>query len=114
MCLAYTNSLLVLSLCRKVRSSGPGVVVINMCISLLGLYTVFIISAQAPHFNTHNPPHGTNLCAFFSALLQYFTLSFFCLSAVEALLILGELTVVLKHRYFLPVALAVAWCKLNL
>ncbi|XP_064394599.1 deleted in malignant brain tumors 1 protein-like isoform X5 [Halichondria panicea] len=94
---------------KKVRSSDPGVVVINMCISLLGLYIVFIISAQAPHLNANNPPHGANVCAFFSALLQYFTLSFFCLTAVEALLILGEQTVMLKHRYFLPVALAVAW-----
>ncbi len=100
--------------CRKLRRSNSGVVVINICISLLGLYIVFILSAQAPQLNTHNPPHGANLCALFSALFQYFALAFFCLSVVEALLLLTELTVVLKIKYFLAVSLTVAWRKLNL
>lgn len=61
---------------------------VNIGLALLGLYISFILSTFARELETHDPPNGCRVCALFSAVLEYFSLSYFMWTAAEALLLL--------------------------
>lgn len=73
------------SISRKLRVRGRFIICI--CITLLGLYVAFIISSLARHFETYDPPNGPRVCALFSAVLEYFSVAYFCWVVAEALFI---------------------------
>ena len=82
---------------------------INMCFSLLGLFVVFVLSAQASEI-----PDG--LCGLFSALLHYFMLAYFFWTAAEALYLYFKLVKIFVGqsffvRNYVYIAMATAWRK---
>ena len=61
---------------RKLRLSGHGQLLLNLCFALLGLYISFIFSIHSSSV----PP----LCAIVSVMLHYFMLVVFMVMAAEA------------------------------
>ena len=92
-------------ICRPLRSSDHGQVMINMSCALLCLYVVFVMSANA----TPVPA----LCGTSAALVHYFMLVYFMWTAVEAVFLyikLGRILGKKKRRFTLKAGL-VAWRK---
>lgn len=76
-----------LHVCRKLRKTEHGKMLLNLCFSLLGLYISFILAI-----------HGTPvpaLCAVISIILQYFLLVTFFVMASEAVNLYMKLVIVL-------------------
>ena len=99
------------SLCiRKLRTSDVGLMLLNLCFALLGLYIAFLISTSAEMLTTEE---GRNACGFFSALLHYFMLAYFFWTAAEALFLFFKLVRVLRGSMntYVYVAMAVCWGK---
>ena len=97
---------------RKLRTSTSGKLLINLGISLLGIYIFFIVSG-------HIQPYGDSeavdiICGVSSALLQYFMLVYFSWTAAEALNLYFSLVKVFEARaitsYTLKAGL-IAWSK---
>lgn len=87
-------------LCRKLRRSDHGQLLLNLCFALVGLYLSYILSLHSPAVKP--------LCAIASLLLQYFLLVSFCAMATEALNLYIKLVIVLGkgiHYYVLKAAL---------
>lgn len=85
---------------------------VNMCFALLGLYVAFILSTFGDELATHNPPHGMNLCGFFSAVLHYFMLAYFMWTGAEALLLFLKIVkAVGKMQTYVYISMAVCWSK---
>ena len=73
----------MLSLARKLRTSTSGKLLINLAISLLGVYIFFIVGG---HIRPYGDAKAVDIaCGFSSALLQYFMLAYFGWTAAEAL-----------------------------
>ncbi len=95
-------------LCRKLRASEAGQLLVNLCLTLLGLYIMYIISLHA----TGNQ----YVCAVAGGLLHYFMLAAFLAMAGEAVSLYTKLVMVLgvppiiKNRYLLKTCLIV-WSK---
>ena len=95
--------------CRKLRTSEAGQLLLNLCFGLLGIFVMFIISAQAATWNKY-------VCAVTGGLLHYLLLASFFLMAAEAINLLVKLVVVLgipsiiKNRYVLKAGL-ISWSK---
>ena len=90
---------------RTLRKKEHGMILINLCASLLGVYLFFLTGG----FLTSVPV----LCGISAALLQYFMLVFFAWTAAEAVHLYFKLVRVLSsqiRRYVLKAAL-VAWRK---
>ena len=100
---------------RKLRSSTSGTLLINLGISLLGIYAFFIVGG-------HIRPYGDTktidiICGVSSALLQYFMLVYFGWTVAEALNLYFSLVKVFEvkiiRRYTLKAGLIV-WRKWNI
>jgi len=93
---------------RHLRRNEHGKLLINLSISLICLYVIFIIAGLV------TPVEG--LCGLVSALFQYFMLVFFGWTAAEAVNLYYKLVRVLGkpiEHYVLKAALIV-WCKLSM
>ena len=77
---------------RKLRTSVHGQILVNMSVSLMGLYIIFLIAGHA----TGVPV----LCGIVSALLQYFILVFFSWTAVESVWLYLKLVKVFGSNSF--------------
>ena len=89
--------------------------IINLCIVLIGFYISLIISSLARFLETNDPPNGARGCALFSAVLEYFSLTYFVWTVVEAALLLrgvfkGSRDQELSRTALIAIALA-CWCK---
>ena len=76
LCTAAADYFCIPSLPRNLCNSHHGLIILNICFALLGLYLFFLIAA-----------HVTTvpwLCGLVSALLHYFILVFFAWTAAEA------------------------------
>ena len=92
---------------RKLRGNPHNHILVNMSVSLGGLYITFLLGG----FPTKIPP----LCGVVSALIHYFFLTFFAWTAVEAVWLFIKLVLVmssqsLTSKYTLKCALP-AWSK---
>ena len=95
--------------CRKLRMSIHGQVLINLSLSLMGLYIFFLTGAHL----TYVPV----LCGISSALLHYFMLVFFGWTTVEAILLYVKLVIIIgthkiESRSILKAALG-TWCRFS-
>ena len=95
---------------RKLRSTVNGQLLVNLSLALLGLFVVFIISAQGQNGLT------TAGCGFFAAALHYFLLAYFFFTAAEALFLYYKLVKVFMGqsffiRNYIYIAMLVAWGK---
>ena len=95
---------------RKLRSSVNGQLLVNLCFAMLGLFVVFIISAQKQNGLT------TAGCGFFAAVLHYFLLAYFFFTAAEALFLYFKLVKVFMGqsffiRNYISIAMLLAWSK---
>lgn len=90
---------------RKLRSSGHGQLLLNLCFALLGLYLSFIVALHSKDTNI--------FCAFSGAVLQYFFLVTFIVTAAEAIDLYINLVIVLGHKidHFVLKATVVSWSK---
>ena len=90
---------------RKLRNSEHGQLLMNLCFALMGLYLSFICAL-------HSTP-VIGLCAFFSALLQYFFLVTFMSMTAEAINLSFKLVVVLGYKisHYVIKAVTVSWGK---
>ena len=85
---------------------------VSMCASLLGLYISLIISSLARHFESRDPPNGPNGCAFFSAVLEYFSQAFLCWLVAETTVVAVSYGSYyqFKNKHFVIISL-VCWCE---
>lgn len=93
--------------CRKLRKSEHGQLLLNVCLALSGLYTLFLLA----FYSTSVPA----VCVLVSALMQYFFLVTFIAMAAEAINLYLKLVVVLGkriHNYVLKAAI-VSWGMYN-
>ena len=108
LCTAAADCLCIPSLPRNLRNSLHGLIIINICFALLGLYLFFLIAAHV----TAVP----GLCGLVSALLHYFILVFFAWTAAEAVYLYIKLVKVMgvdKYvRGYMWKAGLPAWSKL--
>ena len=93
---------------RKLRISTPGQLLINLSLSLMGIYMFFIIGGLVSGVQV--------ICEINSALLHYFMLVYFGWTAAECInlyfklvKVLGEVPLVSEH-YVLKAGLII-WCK---
>ena len=95
-------------LLRKLRSVELNQVLVNLCLSLTGLYITFIISALDEVKRIHP------LCAAVGALLHYFFLSTFLLMAVDAVLIFKKFAFPMKRDFpnYVATGGAISWSTL--
>lgn len=91
---------------RQLRNTSHGQILINISISLICLYLVFLMGA-------HSAPLPV-LCSISAALLQYFMLVFFGWTAVEAFFLYRNLVQVLVSNIpkFTLKAGLIIWSKL--
>ena len=105
-----------LFLFRKLRSNEHGQLLIQMCVSLVGLYISFLISSfLGIHYDKILDAVQRPICIGFSALVHYFFLVYFLISAAQSILLYLRLVKVLGtenvlNNYHLKVAL-VCWGK---
>ena len=88
--------------CRKLRTSIHGQVLINLSLSLMGLYIFFLTGAHLTYIPV--------LCGISSALLHYFMLVFFGWTTAEAVLLYVKLVIIIgtqkiESRFILKAAL---------
>ncbi len=94
--------------CRKLRVSEAGQLLINLSLTLLGLYILYILSLQAVR--------NKYVCAVTGGLLHYFMLASFLAMVAEAVSLYTKLVLVLgvplviKNKYVLKACLIV-WSK---
>ncbi|XP_019853770.1 PREDICTED: adhesion G protein-coupled receptor L3-like [Amphimedon queenslandica] len=100
-CLIITIASYLLS--KKLRSSDHGQLLLNLCFALLGLYLSFIVALHSKDTNI--------FCAFSGAVLQYFFLVTFIVTAAEAIDLYINLVIVLGHKidHFVLKATLVSW-----
>ena len=68
--------------CRKLHSSTSGKLLINLGVSLLGVYMFFIVGG---HIRPYGDTYTVDIvCGFSSAILHYFMLAYFGWTAAEA------------------------------
>ena len=109
----YIDNLLLLSSLffswqyRKLQNSEHGQLLMNLSFALMGLYLSFICAL-------HSTP-VIGLCAFFSALLQYFFLVTFMSMTAEAINLYFKLVVVLGYKisHYVIKAVIFSWGKYN-
>ena len=96
---------------RKLRTSTPGQLLINLSLALMGIYMFFIIGGLVSGVQA--------ICEINSALLHYFMLVYFGWTAAECInlyfklvKVLGEVPFVSEH-YVLKAGLII-WCKFGL
>ena len=97
--------MLLMTYYRSLRRNEHGKLLINMSISLICLYVIFMIASLVTSVEV--------LCGLVSALFQYFTLVFFGWTAAEAVNLYYKLVRVLGkpvEHYVLKAALIV-WCE---
>ena len=96
---------MLLSTCRKLRTSDMGQLLLNLCFALMGLYITFIIAVHSKGI--------PGLCAVVGAVLQYFFLVTFMVMAAEAINLYMNLVIVLgrKIQYFVLKATVLSWGK---
>ena len=102
-------------LSRKLHSGKPGQLLIQMCLSLIGLYISFLVSALLGNNYGKLEVGREALCIGFSALVHYFFLVYFCTTVAQSVLLYLQLVRVLGNknllsRYHLKVGV-VAWSK---
>ena len=91
--------------CRKLRTSEAGQLLVNLSVALLGLYFLYILSLHAVG-NKH-------VCAFVGGLLHYFMLASFLAMLAEAVNLYTKLVLVLgvpliiQNKYVLKACLIV-------
>ena len=88
--------------CRKLRTSIHGQVLINLSLSLMGLYIFFLTGAHLTYIPV--------LCGISSALLHYFMLVFFGWTTAETVLLYVKLVIIIgtqqiESRFILKAAL---------
>ena len=90
---------------RRLRRSEHGRILINLSVSLICLYVVFVIAGLVTSVEV--------LCGLVSALFQYFMLVFFGWTAAEAVFLYYNLAIVLGKpiEHFVLKAALVVWCK---
>ena len=90
--------------CRKLRSSEPSQLLINLCFSFLGIYIAYILALHATAVSW--------LCVLAGVLVHYFLLVTFFIMAADAILIVNKLIFVfLKIRRYVAIASIISWCK---
>ena len=94
---------MLLTSCRKLRTSDHGQLLLNLCFALMGLYINFIIALHSPKV--------PGLCAVVGAVLQYFFLVTFMVMAAEAINLYMNLVIVLggKIQHFVLKATVLSW-----
>ena len=94
---------------RKLRRSDANKILLNLCFSLLGLYTVFLLAAQGAQ-NITEP-----VCAIVGALLQYFFLVNFFIMAGESVDLFIKLVIVLgpKIQHFVLKVMLLSWSEFS-
>lgn len=90
---------------RKLRTSDHGILLLNVCFALLGVYISFILAGHVSQV----PP----LCALVSLLLHYFLLVTFLIMSAEAVNLYMKLVVVLGNQiaYYSLKATVTCWGK---
>ena len=98
--------------CRKLRRTTNGTLLINLSVSLLGVYVFFITGGHIREYG--NTDAVDIVCGFNSALIHYFMLVYFGWTAAEALNLFIRSVVVFVNigKYTLKAGLVV-WCKLK-
>ena len=89
--------------CIGNRRSGHGRILINLSVSLICLYVVFVIAGLVTSVEA--------LCGLVSALFQYFMLVFFGWTAAEAVYLLCSLFDKHLKPTAIPIFAMVVWCK---
>ena len=90
--------------CRKLRSSEPSQLLINLCFGFLGIYIAYIIALHATAVS--------GLCVLAGVLVHYFLLATFFIMAADAILIVNKLIFVFfKIRRYVAIASIISWCK---
>ena len=99
-------------ICRKLRSSTSGKLLINLATSLLAVYIFFIVGG---HIRPYGDTRAVDIaCGSSSALLQYFMLVYFGWTAAEALNLYFSLVKVFEAktiRHYTLKAGLVVWRK---
>ena len=101
---------------RKLRSIKHGQILIQMCLSLIGLYISFTLSSLWGLFYDDVPSEAREqVCITFSALVQYFLLVYFCITVAQSILLYVKLVMVLGtqnmlHHFPLRAGL-ISWSK---
>ena len=88
---------------RELRRSEHGRILINLSVSLICLYVVFVIAGLVTSVEA--------LCGLVSALFQYFMLVFFGWTAAEAVYLLCSLFDKHLKPTAIPIFALVVWCK---
>ena len=88
---------------RELRRSEHGKILINLSVSLICLYVVFVIAGLVTSVEV--------LCGLVSALFQYFMLVFFGWTAAEAVYLLCSLFDKRLKPTAIPIFAMVVWCK---
>ena len=101
-------SLLVMYVCtlqinRTLRTSDHGQLLLNLCLSLMGLYITFILAVHSQDIPV--------LCAAVGAVLQYFFLVTFIVMAAEAIHLYIKFVIVLGRtiNHFALKATILSW-----
>ncbi len=103
-------------LLRKLRCNRHGQILIHMCCSLLGLYTMFLVSSFLGEFYVDISPTLRNpFCIASSALVHYFMLVYLLITVAQSILVYLDLVVVIYSRdilknYQLKVGI-ISWSK---
>ena len=97
--------------CRKLRHMTHSRMLVQLCLSLVLLWVVFLVAMHKAHGNFSDA-----LCGIFSALLQYFMLVFFAWTACQAFFLCLKIVKVFyrEPRFFYLELFAVAWGMLCL
>ena len=118
-CIKRNRTLLVtvfLLISRKLRSGVHGQLLIHMCLALLGLFMSFIISSLlGRYYGDLNFDVREPFCIGFSALVHYFFLVYFLITAAQSILLYLKLVKVLGtsdllNQYTLKVGI-ISWSE---
>ena len=94
----------MLFFCRKLRSSQPSQLLVNLCFGFLGIYMAYILALHATAVS--------GLCVLAGVLVHYFLLATFLIMAADAILIFCKLIFVfVTIRRYVLIAAVISWCK---
>ena len=91
----------IVPLFRKLRKKEFQKILIHMCLSLIGLYVSFILSQVWERFYDEESMQWEPVCITISALVHYFLLVYFIITAAQSILLYLKLVKVMKLQYLL-------------
>ena len=104
---------------RKLHAELSQKFLIHMCLSLIGLYTSFLLSQLWGQFYNEVSSNARGpVCITFSALVHYFLLVYFCITVAQSILLYVKLVMVFGARtraieeFYHVNAGVISWSKL--